>query len=118
MSDAVSWNLQLDVLDGRLDDARTLIAEMVEATHGEAGTVGYEWFLSADGKTYHVCEYYVDSGAALEHLGNFGANFAERFMGCFAPMAFNVYGNPSAEVRGVLDGFGASYLGHAGGFRR
>lgn len=118
MPDSVSWNLQLDVVDGRGDDARALIGEMVDAPRSEAGTVGYEWFLSADGSTCHICETFVDSAAALQHLGNFGANFAERFMGCFAPTALSVYGNPSAEVRGVLDGLGAAYFGHAGGFRR
>lgn len=118
MSDVVSWNLQLSVQDGRLDEARSLMSEMVEATKQESGSLGYEWFLSGDGSSCHICERYADSGAALEHLGNFGENFAERFLACFAPTAFYVYGEPSDEVRGVLDGFGAAYLGTLGGFSR
>ena len=118
MTGHVSWNLQLTVQEGQLEDARSLMAEMVSATTDETGAMGYEWFLSADGAVLHIHEQYVDSAAALEHLGNFGANFAERFMNCFAPTAFWVYGEPSAEVRGVLDGFGAVYLGPIGGFRR
>jgi hypothetical protein len=94
------------------------MAEMVDATQHESGAIGYEWFLSADGQVCHLCERYADSGAALEHLGNFGANFAERFLTCFAPTSFHVYGDPSAEVRGILDGFGAVYLGPLGGFVR
>jgi hypothetical protein len=58
------------------------------------------------------------SAAALEHLGNFGANFAERFLACLDPTGFYVYGDPSADVRSVLDGFGAAYLGSFGGFSR
>ena len=92
------------------------MAEMVEATKKEQGAIGYEWFLSADGQACHICEKYADSAAALEHLGNFGANFAERFLACLAPASFQIYGDPSAEVRGVLDGFGAVYLGPFGGF--
>jgi len=118
MSNVVSWNLQLSVQDGRLDEARALMAEMVEATRREPGALGYEWFLSEDGKACHICERYADSAAALTHLGNFGANFAERFLACFAPTGFFIYGQPSDEVRGVLDGFGASYLGTLGGFHR
>ena len=118
MASTVSWNLRLSVRDGQLDDARALMAEMVEATSQEAGTQVYEWFLSADGATCHISERYADSAGALEHLGNFGANFVERFLGCFEPTALHVYGEPSDEVRAVLDGFGAAYLGTFGGFSR
>lgn len=118
MPNTVSWNLQLAVRDGRLDDARTLMQEMVNATRAEDGALGYEWFLSAEGGTCHINERYRDSAAALVHLGNFGANFAERFMACFDPTSFSVYGEPSDDVRAILDGFGASYLGTLGGFTR
>jgi quinol monooxygenase YgiN len=118
MSDVVSWNLQLSVLDGRLDEARSLMAEMVESTSQESGCQAYEWFLSGDGRTCHICEKYADSAAALEHLGAFGANFAERFLTCFAPTSFHVYGDPSDDVRGALEAFGPAYLGPFGGFAR
>jgi quinol monooxygenase YgiN len=118
MPETVSWNLQLTVQTGQLEQARSLMTEMVEATAKESGVMSYEWYLSDDGAACHTVEGYRDSDAALEHLGNFGAHFAERFMTCFAPTAFWVYGEPSAEVRGVLDGFGAVYLGSLGGFRR
>jgi quinol monooxygenase YgiN len=118
MASTVSLNLQLSVRDGQLDGARALMAEMVEATREEPGTLGYEWFLSADGGTCHVCERYADSDAALAHFGNFGANFAERFLGCFEPTGLSVYGEPSDEARGAFDGFGAAYLGTFGGFSR
>ena len=49
MSDTVSWNLQLPVREVRLDDARDLMVEMVEATRDEAGTIGYEWFRMIHG---------------------------------------------------------------------
>ncbi|MCH1571788.1 MAG: antibiotic biosynthesis monooxygenase [Longimicrobiales bacterium] len=116
MSATISWNLQLVVQDGKLDDARALMDEMVEATAQEAGARGYEWFISSDDQTCHICERYVDSDATLEHLGNFGANFAERFLQCFTPTALYVYGEPSDDVRAALDGFGAVYLGNMGGF--
>lgn len=116
MSDVISWNLQLSVNEGQMDSARALMAEMVEATRNEAGARGYEWFVSEDGSAVHINERYADSAATMEHLGYFGANFAERFMGCFTPTGFTVYGRPSDEVRAVLDGFGAVYMGPLGGF--
>ena len=118
MANAVSWNLQLTVQDGRLDEARALMAEMVDATRQESGTLGYEWFLSRDGSSCHIHERYADSAAAMEHLGTFGARFADRFLACFAPTALHVYGEPSEDLRAALDGFGAVYLGTLGGFSR
>lgn len=118
MPNTVSWNLQLAVRDGRLDDVRGLMAEMVEATQAETGTLGYEWFLSEDGGTCHLYERYSDSDAALLHLGNFGSKFAERFLNCLEPTSLTVYGRPSPEAREALDGFGAVYLGPLGGFHR
>ena len=118
MSNSVSWNLQLAVREGRLNDSRELMEEMVAATRQEPGTIGYEWFLSDDGTVCHINERYVDSDAVLAHLGNFGANFAERFLACFEPTSFSVYGDPGSEARAALDGFGAAYLGWLGGFTR
>ena len=118
MSNMVSWNLQMSVREGQLDAARALMAEMVVGTQEEVGTMGYEWFLSADGSLCHTNERFADSGAAMAHLGNFGTNFAERFMQCFAPTSISVYGEPTDEVRAALDAFGAIYLGNFGGFTR
>lgn len=118
MSNSVSWNLQMSVREGQLDDARALMNEMVEATREESGAVQYEWFLGEDGGSCHIVESYTGSEAAVTHMASFLADFAERFLACFDPARLSVYGSPSAELRGVLDGFGAAYLGPFGGFRR
>lgn len=118
MSQAISWNLQLSVRGGRLEDARELMEEMVEATREEAGTRIYEWFLSDDGSACHLYERYADSEAAVVHLRSFGSRFADRFLECFEPAGLYVYGEPSDEARAILDGFGAEYLGTFGGFSR
>ncbi len=118
MSNTISWNLQMSVRDGKLNDARDLMNEMVTTTRQESGTQNYEWFLSEDGKSCHINERYADSGAVMVHLGTFGTKFADRFLACFEPTSLSVYGNPSAEARAALDGFGATYLGWLGGFIR
>lgn len=118
MSTVISWNLELTVRDGRLGDLRALMHEMVESTQSEPGAQAYEWFLSDDESMCHIYERYSDSEAALAHLGTFGARFADRFLGCVEPTRLHVYGDPSAEARVALDGFGAVYLGPFGGFHR
>ncbi len=118
MSANISFHIQTSVLEGRLSDARDLMTDMVESSRGEVGTLGYEWFLHDDGTVCHIQDRYADSDAAMTHLGNFGSGFAERFLQCFELTGFFVYGEPSDEVRAVLDGFGAVYLGTWGGFNR
>ena len=118
MPATVSWNLQLSVRDGQLNNARDLMKDMVAATQQEQGARQYEWFLSEDGSACHITERYADSGAALTHLATFGSRFADRFLSCFQPTALWVYGEPNAEARAALDGFGAKYLGSFGGFHR
>jgi quinol monooxygenase YgiN len=118
MSDHVSWSIHTTVLEGRLEDARALMTEMVESSRAEAGTIGYEWFLNEAGTECHIKDRYANSEAALLHLGNFGSKFAARFMECFAVTAFFVYGEPDAQVRAAIDGFGPVYFGTWGGFTR
>ncbi len=119
MSDAVSLVLELNVKDGQRDAFKALAQEMSEATQAdEPGTTHYEWFTDADGKTVHTYERYADSAATMVHLGNFGAKFAERFLACVDPARLTVYGDPSAEVRGALAGFGAAHMTQFEGFAR
>ena len=119
MSDAVSWVLELAVKDGHLDAFKALAQEMSEATQaGEPGATHYEWFIDADGKTIHVFERYADSAATMIHLGNFGTKFAERVLASVDPQRLMVYGDPSAEVREALAGFGAAHMTQFAGFAR
>ena len=117
MSGTVSWMLTLSVNEGKLDKFRELMEEMVAATREESGTLMYEWFLSED-DACHLYERYADDGATMVHLGNFGAKFAGRFLGCVTPTGFSVYGTPGAEVRQALGAFGPDYLAPFGGFAR
>jgi len=116
MPGPVAWNLQLALREGRLEAFRELMLEMVASTRNEPGALGYEWFLSEDGAACHIHERYRDDAAAMAHIGTFGSTFAERFLGCVEPLAMHVYGDPGAEVRSALDGLGAIYCGHFGGF--
>lgn len=119
MSNHVDWMLELAVADGKLDEFKTLIAEMVAATKAdEPGALIYEYSVSADGGTVHIYERYADSAATLVHLGNFGKKFAPRFLSLAKPTRLTVYGNPDAAVRKALDSMGAVYMAPVDGFAR
>lgn len=117
MSGVVSWVLMLEVKDGKLDDFRTLMEEMVTSTEAEPGTLMYEWFVNDEGAC-HICERYQDDAAVMAHLGAFGEKFAGRFLGCVDPTGFYVYGSPGGALKQALGALGPVYLGPFGGFAR
>ena len=118
MSGHVHWMLELTINDGHFDAFKALMAEMIEGTEGEAGTINYEWFLSDDESTCHIYERYVDSAATMVHLGTFGEKYAARFLTCLTPTRITVYGDPDDTARAALDKIGAVYMGEVGGFAR
>jgi len=118
MGDQVSWRVELLVKPGQLENFRALTHEMVESTRGEPGVLNYERFVSTDGTVVYVYERYVNSAAALAHLRTFEQQFGRGFLDMVARTRFTVFGTPSEALRGVLDGFGATYLEPFGGFTR
>ena len=60
MGEQVSWQVELAVKPGELDNFRTLTEEMVESTRGEPGVLSYERFVSTDGQMVHVYETPLD----------------------------------------------------------
>lgn len=112
---AIAVQVEVDISD--LSAFKLLAKEMVETVQEEAGTKVYDWYLSADETTGHIYERYADNAAALTHLAGFG-NFADRFMACCTPTAVRVYGEPNAEVKGILDQFGAVYFAPLEGFAK
>ena len=116
MDNEISWHVELLIKPGQLDCFRVLTGEMVAVTKREPGALSYQRFISADGTTLHIYERYIDSAAALGHLQAFAKIFAERFEEMVERTRFTVFGNPSAELRAVLDGFNAAYLKRFGDF--
>ena len=73
MSNNVILMAEFSIKSGELDNFTALVNEMVEATQAnEPDTIIYEIFISEDGKSCQIMERYVDSAAAMTHVGNFG----------------------------------------------
>ena len=118
MSDVVAWLVDHSIKSGQLDNFKALVEEMVQSTLNEPNTFAYEWFLSEDNSSCHSYERFADSAAAMTHLGNFGEQFAERFLPLVEIRQFTVYGAPNDEVKAVLSGFGATFMDPLNGFAR
>ena len=115
-TDDIHWLLTLDLAEGQDAVFTDLMVEMSDATKGEAGAKNYEWYRTDN--SVHIYERYETNGDAGIHLGNFGANFAERFLAILTPTGLQVYGPVEGEVREGLAGFGASFNDQVGGFSR
>src|SRR5262245_23126708 len=118
MNDHISWRVELAIKPGSLDSFRALTNEMVESTRNEPGVLIYERFLGEDGKVVHLYERYADTAAAVAHLLTFKGKYGARFTSMADRKSFTVFGTPSDELRGLLDGFGATYASLLRGFSR
>lgn len=117
-STPVFYNLQLTIKDGQQEAFDTLMAEMVAATKLESGTMVYEWYRGADGKTCHIHELFADTAAYKVHSANFSANFAARFLPLLDITGLSAYGNADAEAREMMKTLGPVFFEAIGGFRR
>jgi quinol monooxygenase YgiN len=106
---AVSWWVELAVRPGCLEDFERLTGEMVAAARAEPGVLAYERFISDDRQTIFVHERYESSAAASAHLRQFTAAFGRRYANLVDRRRFVVFGEPSDELRALLDIFGAIY---------
>lgn len=118
VSGVVAWVVELALKPEALDEFRSLTRKMVEATKAEPGALVYERFVSGDGRSVHLYERYADSAAALAHLRTFADRFAAPFSALAERRRVTVYGDPSRELRAVLDRIGAVYLASLDGFSR
>jgi quinol monooxygenase YgiN len=82
---------------------------MVNSTRAETGVLAYQRFISDDQRTVYVHERYEDSDAAGAHLRTFAAIFGARYASMVDRKRFAVFGDPSDELRMLLDGYGATY---------
>jgi quinol monooxygenase YgiN len=112
----VSWWVELAVRPDRLDDFERLTGEMVSTARAEHGVLAYQRFISDDRRTVYVHERYEDSDAAVAHLRIFAATFGERYASMVERKRFVVFGDPSDELRTLLDRHGATYYRPFGRF--
>ncbi len=94
--------------EGKLAAFESIAQEMVAGSGKEAGTLGYEWFLSADRKRYRLIETYADANAVLAHFnGPVVQELVPKLLGTASATGFEVCGDPGAKVREMLAPFGA-----------
>lgn len=117
MGEHVSWLWEVEVQDGKLDDFKALMGEMVEATKAEDGTLIYEWYVDDQGSAVQLFERFRDPEAAMVHVKGFGA-FAGRFMELIRPGRLVLLGAHSEDTKAALAQMRPEVFGPLGGFSR
>jgi quinol monooxygenase YgiN len=100
--------VDLTINEGKRDAFEGIAQEMVAGSQREPGTVGYEWFLSADRKRCRLIETYTDAAAVLAHFkGPVVQELVPKLLGTASVAGFEVYGDPGPKASEMLAGFGA-----------
>lgn len=119
MSKQVLLNVSLTIREGKLDAFQAIAQEMVEASRKESGTLGYEWYLSSDGKRCRLFEAYVDADSLLAHFaGPAVQEGVPKMLKTADVTGFEVYGDPGPKAKEVLAGFGAEIFSYWHGLGR
>ena len=118
MVDDLYWVFTLDVKPGKFQEFRTLVADIVAASHKEPGTLASQYSVNADETVVHIFERYRDSDAFVAHVDQTFGPQAERFLSLVTVASLVVYGNPNAAARKALDSFDAAYMTLFDGFAR
>jgi quinol monooxygenase YgiN len=116
MKQQISWFVELTPRRGQLENFQSLTGEMVTSTSRELGVLAYRRFISGDQRTVYVYERYESCEAAMSHLQNFAARFGQRYASLVERRRFLVVGEPSDELRLLLDQYEATYLRPFGAF--
>jgi quinol monooxygenase YgiN len=104
----VRLNVDLTINEGKVDEFAGIVQTMIAGSRKEPGTLGYDWYLSADRKRCRLIETYADANAVLAHLtGPVVRDFVPRILGLSSLSRFEVYGDPGPKATEVLAGFGA-----------
>jgi quinol monooxygenase YgiN len=98
-------------MDAQMSAFKSIAAEMTEGTKSEPGTMGYEWFASADGKRFRLVETYVDAAAVEAHfMGPIVQQMVPKLAAVCAVDGFEFYGDPGPKVSAMAAGFGAVFF--------
>lgn len=104
----VRLTVSLAVTEGHLERFKSIAQSMTEVSKAEPGTLGYEWFSSADEMQQRIVETYADSSAIEAHfMGAAVQQWVPQIAEHCKVTAFEIYGDPGAKVTEMASAFGA-----------
>ena len=116
MFENIGWIVEAKIQNGKRDEFKAVVDEIVSATRAEGGTLNYQYYVSDDGDVL-VYERFADVESAHIHISNWD-NFADRWLAA-APAARMVHlGDLPDELRERHAALAPKMLKPFGGFAR
>ncbi len=104
----VCFVVALKINPGKLNAFQGIAQSMISASKKEPGTLGYDWYFSADRDRCRVLETYSNQDAVLTHLnGPAVQEGVPRILEVATVTGFEVYGDPGETAAKLLAAFGA-----------
>lgn len=104
--------VKLTVRDGAFEAFHAVAQEMTAGSRREPGTLGYEWYFSADGRHCRLLETYASTEALIAHFqGPVVQQLVPKMSQHCSIDGSEVFGDPGA-LAGALSGFGAAMFQH------
>lgn len=105
----VRLTVSFSVTEAQMNDFKGIAAQMTDGTKSEPGTLGYEWFVSGDGRKFRLVETYVDAAAIEAHfMGAVVQQLVPKLAAVCSVDGFEVYGDPGPKVAEMSSAFGAA----------
>jgi quinol monooxygenase YgiN len=117
MQDEILSIYHLSTRPEEFEQFKALIDKIVAASSEEPDTLTYEYVVNAERTAIHIVERYRMAGV-LPHVEETFAPYAAQFLAFATIDKLFVYGEPTAEIRKKLDGFGAIYFAPFAGFTK
>jgi quinol monooxygenase YgiN len=91
----VRLKVNFEVSAERLQEFMSIAQAMTAVSRSEPGTLGYEWFASADGKRFRLVETYADANAIEAHfMGPAVQQWVPKIVPVSKVDGFEIYGDP------------------------
>jgi quinol monooxygenase YgiN len=115
----VRLQVELNINEGQLDAFEDVAQQMIAVSRQEAGTLAYEFCLSADRTRCRIIEAYTSADAVKAHFSGAAVQeFVPKMLETSSISRFEVYGDPGPQVSAMVTGFGAEIFAAWHGFNR
>jgi quinol monooxygenase YgiN len=119
-SSRIHFRAEFMIEDGKIEEYRKLVKDMSGVVKAnEPDTINYQFYLNRDETRCIVHETYANSEAVLAHnAGVASQTILPKIFSVSRISRFDVYGNPSEELRKVLTSFSPQFYNLFAGFSR
>jgi quinol monooxygenase YgiN len=117
----IHFRAEFTIEEGKIEEYKELVQDMSRAVEAnEPDTIDYQFYLNRDDETKCIVhETYANSEAVLAHNRSVASQtISPKIFSVSRISRFDVYGNPSEELRKVLTSFSPQFYNLFAGFSR